>query len=415
MACSGGNPENVGICAMEMYFPSQYVDQTELEQFDNVSAGRYTVGLGLKEMAFCSVDEDVTSVCLTVVSALLKNYEIDKKSIGYIAVGSETLTDKSKGVFTALRSLFGENDEIFGSECIGACYAGTSALFNAVDWIYFYNLLGKYAIVVMADIAIYASGPARCTGGAGGFAALVGPDAAIAFDLGLRSAVLRDVWDFYKPVCGVSSEYAVVDGKLSLETYLSMLDVAYLRYRKRTSEQTSIASFDAVMLHCPFSKLVRKAFGRLVFADYLKGFKKDVINPESMDSMKNLNLENTYTDRQFVAVTVACSENLWQKKTNPNLHFNVRIGNMYTSSLYAQLNTIEHLVRSKVLFFSYGSGASAAMFSALIRRSKFNSSLYAKLYFNAIKFCLFFFSIEVLSMCLFILMFYLKSLIFYLN
>ena len=35
-----GWPQEVGIIAMEVYFPSQYVDQTELEQFDEVSAGK---------------------------------------------------------------------------------------------------------------------------------------------------------------------------------------------------------------------------------------------------------------------------------------------------------------------------------------------------------------------------------------
>lgn len=30
-------PEDVGIIAMEVYFPSQYVDQSELEIFDGVS------------------------------------------------------------------------------------------------------------------------------------------------------------------------------------------------------------------------------------------------------------------------------------------------------------------------------------------------------------------------------------------
>ena len=32
-----GWPEAVGIMAMEVYFPSQYVDQADLEEFDGVS------------------------------------------------------------------------------------------------------------------------------------------------------------------------------------------------------------------------------------------------------------------------------------------------------------------------------------------------------------------------------------------
>jgi hydroxymethylglutaryl-CoA synthase len=45
---SGGRswPEDVGIISMEIYFPSQFVDQTELEKFDGASDGKYTIGLG---------------------------------------------------------------------------------------------------------------------------------------------------------------------------------------------------------------------------------------------------------------------------------------------------------------------------------------------------------------------------------
>jgi hydroxymethylglutaryl-CoA synthase len=38
--------KDVGILAMELYFPSTYVDQGDLEQFDGVSKGKYTIGLG---------------------------------------------------------------------------------------------------------------------------------------------------------------------------------------------------------------------------------------------------------------------------------------------------------------------------------------------------------------------------------
>lgn len=47
-------PENVGILAIELVVPSMFVDQTELEEFDGVSAGKYTIGLGQSRMGFCT-------------------------------------------------------------------------------------------------------------------------------------------------------------------------------------------------------------------------------------------------------------------------------------------------------------------------------------------------------------------------
>ncbi|XP_008470426.1 aryl-hydrocarbon-interacting protein-like 1 [Diaphorina citri] len=86
--CDKSWPENVGILGIEFYFPSQYVDQTELEKHDQVSAGKYTIGLGQAKMGFCSDLEDINSICLTVVSNLMKRYELDYAQIELLQVES---------------------------------------------------------------------------------------------------------------------------------------------------------------------------------------------------------------------------------------------------------------------------------------------------------------------------------------
>ena len=45
-------PQNVGIKAIEMYFPKRCISEDALEEFDGVSKGKYTIGLGQKFMAF---------------------------------------------------------------------------------------------------------------------------------------------------------------------------------------------------------------------------------------------------------------------------------------------------------------------------------------------------------------------------
>ena len=57
----------VGILAIEVYFPSCYVDQIDLERENGVSAGKYTIGLGQNSMAFTGDYEDVNSISLTAV------------------------------------------------------------------------------------------------------------------------------------------------------------------------------------------------------------------------------------------------------------------------------------------------------------------------------------------------------------
>lgn len=75
-------PPDVGIIAMEVYFPSQYVDQSEQEDFDQVSKGKYTIGLGQDKMGFCTDREDVNSLCLTVVQGLMERNNISYSDIG---------------------------------------------------------------------------------------------------------------------------------------------------------------------------------------------------------------------------------------------------------------------------------------------------------------------------------------------
>ena len=72
-----------------------------------------------------------------------------------------------------------------GVDSLNACYGGTAALFNAVNWVESSAWDGRYALVVAADIAVYASGNARPTGGAGAVAMLIGPDAVLVLDRGL--------------------------------------------------------------------------------------------------------------------------------------------------------------------------------------------------------------------------------------
>jgi hydroxymethylglutaryl-CoA synthase len=66
------NNNNVGILAIEIYTPRTYIQQSALEEHAQVSAGKYTVGLGQQGLAVTGDAEDVNSLCLTVVQSLLE-------------------------------------------------------------------------------------------------------------------------------------------------------------------------------------------------------------------------------------------------------------------------------------------------------------------------------------------------------
>lgn len=64
--------KNVGILAMEVYTPSVYISQDDLEDHSGVSKGKYTIGLGQEGLGFCGDSEDINSLALTVVHSLLE-------------------------------------------------------------------------------------------------------------------------------------------------------------------------------------------------------------------------------------------------------------------------------------------------------------------------------------------------------
>jgi hypothetical protein len=51
--------------AMDVYFPRRCIDEKELEKFDGVAPGKYTIGLGQEHMAYCDDREDINSFLLT--------------------------------------------------------------------------------------------------------------------------------------------------------------------------------------------------------------------------------------------------------------------------------------------------------------------------------------------------------------
>lgn len=385
-------PKDVGILALEVYFPAQYVEQSELEAHDGVSAGKYTIGLGQSRMGFCNDREDINSLCMTAAHRLMERYDVRPQQIGRLEVGTETILDKSKSVKSVLMQLFEPHGctDIEGADTTNACYGGTAALFNAVNWVESSAWDGRWALVVTADSAVYAKGSARPTGGAGAVAILVGPDAPLVFDRGLRASCMRHAYDFYKP--NLRSEYPVVDGKLSIQCYLSSLDNCYQKYREKLTEQkpsedTSLANFDVVLFHSPYCKLVQKSFARLSFIDFLNTPRERI--PDSYgDATKAFHaskLEDTYFDRDIEKAFVTLSKRDFERKTRPSLLIANQVGNMYTPSVYSGLvsllisKPIDELAGNKIAVFSYGSGLCSSMYSLTVTKDTQEGSGLAKI------------------------------------
>ena len=72
MAAPTTDAKNVGILGIEVYTPRTYVNQAKLEEYNGVSPGKYTIGLGQNGLAITGDVEDINSLALTVVHSLLE-------------------------------------------------------------------------------------------------------------------------------------------------------------------------------------------------------------------------------------------------------------------------------------------------------------------------------------------------------
>jgi len=383
-------PQDVGVLAMEMYFPKRCISEEDLEVFDGVSKGKYTIGLGQEYMACTDDREDINSFALTVVSSLLKKYNIDPRTIGRIDVGTETIIDKSKSVKTVLMDLFASagNTDIEGIDSKNACYGSTAAVFNAINWLESSSWDGRLAIVFCGDIAIYAEGGARPVGGAGACAMLIGPNAPIVFEP-IHGTYMANTYDFYKPQ--LDSEYPQVDGPLSITTYLGALDQSYARYREKWARMqkpnymggveedgydpksdTSLSDFDYRIFHSPYGKLVQKGHARLMYNDYMS----DPDAPKYQDipaSFREMTLEQAMGDKAVEKYFANFAAVSFKKTVLPGLACAKRCGNMYTASLYGGLASIiasvapEDLVGKRLSMFAYGSGCASSFYAITVK------------------------------------------------
>ncbi|SCZ93865.1 BZ3500_MvSof-1268-A1-R1_Chr6-3g08932 [Microbotryum saponariae] len=391
--------------AIELYFPMRGISQVDLEQFDGVSAGKYTIGLGQEKMTFCDDREDIVSFLMTATASLLKKYNVPTSSIGRIDVGTETLIDKAKSVKSHLMDLFPGNTDIEGLDSKNACYGGTAALFNACNWVESSNWDGRYALVVAGDIAIYAAGGARPVGGAGAVAMLIGPNAPLVMEP-IHGTHMANVYDFYKP--HLSSEYPEVDGPLTQTSYPGALEKSYDHWRQKEAQRlgkkgdmsaASVEDFDYLAFHSPYGKLVQKGFARLVRTNSQAGSSSLHLRTDYVDyswpqmyndylsnptaerfasvppELKDLDRSKTLLDKNVEKAFMAVSKEPFAAKTGPCMLTSRKIGNMYTASLYGALASLLDTVSSETLqgkrigMYSYGSGLAASFFSLKVKGS----------------------------------------------
>jgi hydroxymethylglutaryl-CoA synthase len=338
----------VGLEALAFSVPQYYINLTDLAVARGIDPGKYTVGLGQREMAIATPCEDAVTLAAGAGRRLLSNFDVDPGSIALVIVGTETGIDHSKPIASYLHELLGLSPLCRSFEIKHACYGGMAGLFTASQWTMSGCAAGKKALVIATDIARYGACVAgEPTQGAGAVALLISDKPSLLeFETCGEGYYSKQVMDFWRPIY---SKEAFTDGHYSITCYLDALQHSYGAYRWASGcdgDRHFADRFVACLYHTPFVKMAQKAHQRLLETDAGALFAPD--SPE------------TKIARDDFARRVA-----------PSLEINARVGNIYTGSLFLSLvNFLEdqgdRVTGRPISLFSYGSGCQAEFIAAKV-------------------------------------------------
>ena len=314
--------KKIGIASIGLSIPSLAISMNELAKLRGANVNKYTVGLGCKAMSLCPKDVGVINLAETAAKRALQHWSHDASKIGMIVVGSESGLDMSRPLSSWVMELLGLQGAIRTYEVKHACFGGTLALRQALEWKLSGNSKGLAALVIAVDQGLYAPGhPGEPTQGAGASAFII--DEAIIAEIDpISYAWSRPEYDFWRPI-GVS--YPKVNGPLSLQCYNQSAIECYKQLIDSNDLKSLLDKYAYLCFHVPFPRMVQKAFAHL--GEYF-GLSKQTID--------------TY----------------FNEKIAPVIAWNAYIGNCYTASLwFCVANALAKAKKDELISaFSYGSG-----------------------------------------------------------
>lgn len=317
-----------GISAFGVKLPALALPVAELARLRGVEPAKYTLGLGCGRMALCAPGQGVADLATEAARRALAHWRGDRDSIGLLAVGSESALDMSRPLSAWVAEGLGLGGAIRSYEVKHACYGGTLALRQAAEWVRSGAARGRAALVIAADVALYAPGdPGEPTQGGGAVAMIVDAEARIA-EVAVDSYTFSEpAFDFWRPV---GEKYPRVDGKFSLECYQKAAESCFRQAYGEATPQ-DFGHLAACAFHVPFPKMVKKAVQHLGAA---------------------FGWNEADTEAFFAA------------KVEPTLGLNRQVGNAYTASLWLSVADIlrGRAEGQKIAAFSYGSGYGAELF-----------------------------------------------------
>jgi len=392
-----------GIDDISIYIPRLYLDAADFAKARGLDPGKLERGLGIGQMAIVDTNQDPACLAANACLKVMQKNKLTPDKIGRLYVATESSFDESKAmnsyVIGMLEQVYGKDTfgHCGGIECKFACVSGSYALYDNTNWIRAGEAEDKYALVVVSDIAKYDLGSSgEVTQGAGAVAMLLNDTPRLlSFDPKVTSTSIKNEYDFYRPF---GKETPIVHGQYSNLLYLIQVKNALIDYKRKVKEtgliklkegETILDHVDYLNMHLPYSNMGKKALAYLVRHEWRTLPRwKEIIDEIGMEEPIPKDPRGTIEsvledadfmtkDHQFTKLFTNTEKyvELYESKLASSLIASKMIGNLYTASLYLGFRSsleFEYqkgvdLDGKRVGFCSYGSGASAMIFSGVIQ------------------------------------------------
>jgi len=392
-----------GIDDISIYIPRLYLDAGDFAKARGLDPEKLERGLGIGQMAIVDTNQDPACLAANACLKVMQKNKLTPDKIGRLYVATESSFDESKAmnsyVIGMLEQVYGADTfgHCGGIECKFACVIGSYALYDNTNWIRAGESEDKYALVVVSDIAKYDLGSSgEVTQGAGAIAMLLNDKPRLlSFDPKVTSTSIKNEYDFYRPF---GKETPIVHGQYSNLLYLIQVKNALIDYKRKVKEtgliklkegETILDHVDYLNMHLPYSNMGKKALAYLVRHEWraLPRWEKiieEIGMEEPIPKDPRGTIESVLEDAEFMTKDHQFTKlftntekyvELYESKLASSLIASKMIGNLYTASLYLGFrsslefeyqNGID-LNGKRVGFCSYGSGASAMIFSGVIQ------------------------------------------------
>ena len=392
-----------GIDDISIYIPRLYLDAGDFAKARGLDPGKLERGLGIGQMAIVDTNQDPACLAANACLRVMQKNKLTPDKIGRLYVATESSFDESKAmnsyVIGMLEQVYGKDTfgHCGGIECKFACVSGSYALYDNTNWIRAGEAEDKYALVVVSDIAKYDLGSSgEVTQGAGAVAMLLNDNPRLlSFDPKVTSTSIKNEYDFYRPF---GKETPIVHGQYSNLLYLIQVKNALINYKRKVKEtgliklkdgETILDYVDYLNMHLPYSNMGKKALAYLVRHEWrdLPRWEKiieEIGMKEPIPKDPRGTIESVLEDSEFMAndhqftklfTSTKMYAELYESKLASSQIASKMIGNLYTASLYLGFRSsleFEYqkgidLEGKRVGFCSYGSGASAMIFSGVIQ------------------------------------------------